>query len=155
MMNRGEKREKLPLRLNHSKELARLMMIQGIYYGLTGLWPLLHMSSFIKITGPKSDLWLVQTVGMIILFVGCGFIVAGARKSVNVPLIIIALGLILGFIVIEIVYVFLGVISVIYMADALVQAALLFFWILFSWRAIVSSPKPETAGATSAEKSPM
>src|SRR5690625_6495522 len=113
MMNRGEKREKLPLRLNHSKELARLMMIQGIYYGLTGLWPLLHMSSFIEITGPKSDLWLVQTVGMIILFVGCGFIVAGARKSGNVPPIIIALGLILGFIVIQIVHVFLVVVRVI------------------------------------------
>src|SRR5690625_7432182 len=125
MMNRGEKREKLPLRLNHSKELARLMMIQGIYYGLTGLWPLLHMSSFIKITGPKSDLWLVQTVGMIILFVGCGFIVAGARKSVNVSLIILAIGLIIRFIVIEIGYVFFGVVSVILYGGALVLAALL------------------------------
>src|SRR5690625_7400903 len=132
MMNRGEKREKLPLRLNHSKELARLMMIQGIYYGLTGLWPLLHMSSFIKITGPKSDLGLGQTVGMIILFVGCGFIVAGARKSGNVTLYNIALGLKHGFIGIENVYGFFGVVGVIIKAVSLGQAEPLFLLLLFS-----------------------
>jgi hypothetical protein len=31
---------------------------QGTYFLLTGVWPLLHMRSFLTVTGPKTDLWL-------------------------------------------------------------------------------------------------
>ena len=41
----------------------RIFWIQGVYFALTGIWPLLDLSSFQWVTGPKQDLWLVQTVG--------------------------------------------------------------------------------------------
>lgn len=33
---------------------------QGVYFGATGLWPILHLPSFLFVTGPKIDTWLVQ-----------------------------------------------------------------------------------------------
>jgi hypothetical protein len=41
-------------------------LIQGIYFFVFGIWPILSMSTFLKITGPKTDLWLVKTVGLIL-----------------------------------------------------------------------------------------
>ena len=46
--------------------LRKLALIQGIFYVVTGLWPLIHMPSFLQVTGPKTDLWLVRTVGVLV-----------------------------------------------------------------------------------------
>jgi hypothetical protein len=43
----------------------RVALCQGAYYLVTGLWPLVHMRSFTAVTGPKRDLWLVRTVGLL------------------------------------------------------------------------------------------
>ena len=44
----------------------RLLLAEGVYFFLTGLWPVVHLPSFIAVTGPKRDLWLVRTVGLLI-----------------------------------------------------------------------------------------
>jgi hypothetical protein len=31
-------------------------IIQGLYYGMTGRWPLLSLGTFERVTGPKTDL---------------------------------------------------------------------------------------------------
>ncbi len=36
---------------------------QGLYYTVSGLWPLISLRTFTLVTGPKVDLWLVKTVG--------------------------------------------------------------------------------------------
>ena len=48
---------------------------QAVYYILTGVWPLVHIRSFMAVTGPKTDLWLARTTGAAIspLFVGFMF----------------------------------------------------------------------------------
>jgi hypothetical protein len=33
---------------------------------MTGLWPLVSIGTFQQVTGPKTDLWLVKTVGVLI-----------------------------------------------------------------------------------------
>lgn len=38
----------------------RLAAVHGGYFLLTGIWPLVHRRSFERVTGPKSDYWLVQ-----------------------------------------------------------------------------------------------
>ena len=43
---------------------------QGVYYLVTGIWPLVHMGSFQRVTGPKVDGWLVQTAGVLITAIG-------------------------------------------------------------------------------------
>jgi hypothetical protein len=44
--------------------------VQAAYYLATGLWPIVHLRSFVALTGPKSDTWLVQTFGALIAAVG-------------------------------------------------------------------------------------
>ena len=44
----------------------RLLFAEGVYFFLTGVWPVVHLPSFIAVTGPKRDLWLVRTVGLLI-----------------------------------------------------------------------------------------
>src|SRR5438270_11614006 len=44
-----------------------LYLVQGVYYLLTGVWPLVSIDTFQMVTGPKTDLWLVQTVGALII----------------------------------------------------------------------------------------
>ena len=52
---------------------------QGSYFLLTGVWPLLHMRSFLAVTGPKTDLWLVETVGVLVAAIGAGLLLSAAR----------------------------------------------------------------------------
>lgn len=43
--------------------MRTLAIIHAAYFVLTGLWPILNIRSFLRVTGPKSDLWLVKTWG--------------------------------------------------------------------------------------------
>src|SRR4051794_2064938 len=40
------------------------------YYFATGLWPIVHLRSFVALTGPKRDTWLVQTFGALVAATG-------------------------------------------------------------------------------------
>ena len=44
-----------------------LLWIQGLYTLLTALWGLIDIDSFMAVTGPKNDIWLVKTVSTILL----------------------------------------------------------------------------------------
>jgi hypothetical protein len=69
-----------------------LLLAQGLYFFLTGVWPVVHMPSFVAVTGPKTDLWLVRTVGLLIAVAGLAMIAAGAHGIVDAPALILALG---------------------------------------------------------------
>ncbi len=56
-----------------------LMLLQGIYYVATGLWPLVHVSSFEAITGPKRDKFTLHTAGSLIVIVGA-FLLAASKE---------------------------------------------------------------------------
>lgn len=49
---------------------AALTRMQGAYYLVTGLWPIVHFASFEALTGPKRDRWLVRTVGLLAAVIG-------------------------------------------------------------------------------------
>lgn len=51
-------------------ERRQVGIAQGVYYVVTGIWPLLSMRSFEAITGPKQDKWLVKTVGALVTVIG-------------------------------------------------------------------------------------
>ena len=46
--------------------LRRVAAVQGAYFVLTGIWPLFGINSFQAVTGAKTDLWLVYTVGCLV-----------------------------------------------------------------------------------------
>lgn len=49
---------------------VRLAGAQGAYYLLTGIWPLIAGNSFQRVTGPKRDFWVAQTVGALLTVSG-------------------------------------------------------------------------------------
>jgi hypothetical protein len=105
-----------------------LLLAQGLYFFLTGVWPVVHMPSFVAVTGPKRDLWLVRTVGLLIAVAGLAMIAAGASSVVSAPVLILALGSAAALAAVDVVYVALGTIAKIYLLDAALEIALLLAW---------------------------
>lgn len=103
-------------------------LVQGIYFLITGIWPILSMRTFLLITGPKTDLWLVKTVGLILATIGAVLVYAQMTASVNPPVVLLAVGAALSLTLVEITYVSKRVISPIYLADAFVELVLIIWW---------------------------
>lgn len=110
--------------------MKTLAAVQGAYYFVTGVWPLLSLRSFMAVTGPKVDTWLVRTVGVLVALIGGALASAGARRAVTPELSGLAAGSALGLATIDTVYATKGRISRIYLLDALVEIALVAGWVL-------------------------
>lgn len=105
-------------------------LIQGTYFFVFGIWPILSMGTFLKVTGPKTDLWLVTTVGVILAVIGIVLIYARVNAEINTSLIILAIGSALSLALVEFIYVAKRVISPIYLGDAIVELLLIGWWIM-------------------------
>lgn len=58
-----------------------LATLHGSYYAATGIWSIVHRRSFERLTGPKTEYWLVRTVGGLALAIGASLWVAGRAES--------------------------------------------------------------------------
>jgi hypothetical protein len=105
-------------------------LAQGIYYFITGVWSLIHLRSFQKVTGPKTDLWLVKTVGVIVGVIGIVLCVSGLRQRTPPEVPLLAIGSAAGLTGIDVVYVAKGRISPIYLLDALAELLLIAAWVV-------------------------
>lgn len=103
-------------------------LVQGIYFFVTGVWPLLSMKTFLMVTGPKTDLWLVKTVGMILAVIGAVLILAQVNAEINTSIIVLAIGSAISLAIVEVIYVAKRVISPIYLADAVAELILVAWW---------------------------
>jgi hypothetical protein len=103
-------------------------ILQGSYYLITGLWALVHIESFQKITGPKTDIWLVKTVGLLLAVIGAALLLAAYRQQFDPALILTAMGSAAALMAIELVYVAKRTISRVYLLDAAVEAGLIAWW---------------------------
>jgi hypothetical protein len=117
------------------ERLGRVLAIgQGAYWGATGLWPIVDLRSFEAVTGPKTEGWLVKTVGGLVAAVGASLFVAGVRRRVTPEIALLgassaaALGGAAGW------YAWRGRIRNIYLADAAVEALLVGAWVLAAGR---------------------
>src|SRR5437763_87401 len=107
-------------------------LAQGLYYLLTGLWPLLHMRSFEAVTGPKTDTWLVQTVGVLVVVIGGAMCLAAYRRQGSPEILFIAFGSALGLAAIDVIFVYQGRIRPVYLLDAGIQVGLVALWV-YGW----------------------
>jgi hypothetical protein len=107
-----------------------LAAVQAVYFGLTGIWPILHMPSFLAVTGPKHDLWLVRTVGLLIVAVAIPMAMAAWRGIVVPEVVALAVASSAGLTIIDVVYVARGTIRKIYLADAAAELVLIAAWML-------------------------
>ena len=105
-----------------------LATFQGLYYFLTGLWPIVSIESFQAVTGNKTDLWLVKTVGLLIAVIGAAVFRARNRPALFPEILILAAGSALALGTVDVMYSVRGVISPVYLLDAPVEAALVLGW---------------------------
>lgn len=114
-----------------------LCWVQGSYWLVTAVWPLISIKSFQAVTGPKTDHlvtgreadhWLVNTVGMLILADAIVFLSAAIRKQVSVDVATLAVLSATALVAIEVVYSLRGTISRIYLADAAIEIILIALW---------------------------
>ena len=103
----------------------RLLVVQGSYYVATGVAPFVSRRLFERVTGPKVDWWLVQTVGVLVTAVGAGALSAAARDRETPEIFGIAAGCAAGLAALDTVHALRGRIAPTYLLDAVVQVALL------------------------------
>jgi hypothetical protein len=113
--------------------LLKLAVIQGIFYLATGVWPLLDIFSFQVVTGPKTDLWLVRTVGVLVAVIGTVLLAAARHRRVSAEIVLLAVGSALGLAAIDLIYALSGRISAVYLGDAVVEIGLSLLWAV-AWR---------------------
>lgn len=107
---------------------ARLSLAQGIYYVGTGVWPLVSMRSFERVTGPKRDHWLVKTVGLLVTAIGTTLFRAGCRRDVHPDVAALAGLSAAALATIDVVFVARRRISPVYLLDAGPEVALAAWW---------------------------
>jgi hypothetical protein len=107
---------------------ARLSLVQGIYYVGTGLWPLVSMKSFERVTGPKHDHWLVKTVGLLVTAIGTTLIRAGWRREVHPDVAALAGLSAAALATVDVLFTAQRHISPVYLLDAAPETALAAWW---------------------------
>src|SRR5437868_8374523 len=108
--------------------IAYLSLAHSAYYLITGVWPLVSISTFQKVTGPKTDAWLVKTVGVLVSIIGAVIGLAARRGNTGPEVKILAVGSALGLAGIDVVYVAQRRIAPIYLLDALAEVLLAGGW---------------------------
>src|SRR5262249_42948270 len=91
------------------RQLASLLRqdpaeIQGEYFLVTGMWPVLHLRSFEWVTGPKREGWLVKTVGGLIAAIGTALYFAARRDRVTPEVRKLAIGSVLWLLGVDLYY---------------------------------------------------
>ncbi|WP_457972753.1 hypothetical protein [Arthrobacter sp. D1-17] len=102
--------------------------VHGVFNVLNGLWPLVHMSSFETVFGPKTDKWLVRTVGGLLLVNGIAQLRTGKGKAEVQQARRIGMGTAATLTTIDLVYVGNGTLSRMYLLDAAAEVLWITLW---------------------------
>jgi hypothetical protein len=97
----------------------------GIYYLITGIWPIVSPDSFQAITGPKVDMWVVKTTGALISVIGGVLTWVGLRGSRSPEVPALGIGSAVSLAGSDIIYATSGKIRRIYLLEAMSEAALI------------------------------
>lgn len=106
--------------------MRTLLLLQGSYYFLTAVWPLIHLRSFEMVTGDKKDHWLVYTLSLMILSSSLVFLFSSIYLPIiskAVVLLSVTNCLFLGFV--SIYFPLKGVIRKVYLGDGLLEMLIL------------------------------
>ena len=108
--------------------MATAAAVEGWFYVVGGLWPVLNIRSFEWVTGPKVDRWLVKTVGLLLTAIGGVQVAAARRREVPEELAVLGVGAPLALLLVDLTYVSKGRISKVYLLDAVGQLGLIGLW---------------------------
>jgi hypothetical protein len=110
--------------------LVATLCFQGFYFAATALWALIDIDSFMLVTGPKTDIWLVKTMSLLILAIGITLLASVFCKRAVLDLAVLS-ALFLG--VAEIYYVLTNQIARIYLVDALIEFVIIIAYAVIKW----------------------
>jgi hypothetical protein len=116
-----------------------IAVAQGGYYAVSGLWPLFHMRSFTAVTGPKTDLWLVQAFGLLVAAVGAVLLARGLSAKADAATAQFGLATSIALVAIDVWFFLSGAISAVYLADGVAQLLLASAW---AWLLVRRSRPP-------------
>jgi hypothetical protein len=103
--------------------------IQAAYYALTGAWPLVAYRSFEAVTGRKREPWLVKTVGLLTVAIAAAL--SADPHGRTAPGRRLAIGSALAYGIVDVYYAAVRRrISLVYVADAAVEAGLIGAWVI-------------------------
>jgi hypothetical protein len=106
-----------------------LLSVQSLYILITAAWPIIDIESFMYVTGPKQDIWLVKTVGALLIPIAICLGVHLIIRSNFLPAFLLGSLTALAFSLIDFYYALRGTISPIYLLDGMLEAIFLFTWI--------------------------
>jgi hypothetical protein len=133
----GTKRSAIPFVGRRGALAQALLWVQGSYWLVTGVWPLVSIRTFQWVTGPKTDHlptgreadhWLVMTAGVLITSIALALLTAAWRRRVSPEIVALAVASAIGLTGIDVIYVARGVIAPIYLLDAAIEVLLLAGW---------------------------
>lgn len=126
------------MRIRRSRSVIWIAQMQGTYYLLTGLWPLLHIESFQRVTGRKTDNlptglaedhWLVVTVSLLLISIALAIFFGTWSRRVNLSLPVLGLSAAFSLLIVDCLYSLRGVIAPVYLVDAMVELIFILGWL--------------------------
>jgi hypothetical protein len=111
------------------RQATSLAGAQGLFYVITGVWPLVSLRTFEAVTGPKVDGWLVKTTGVLIAVIGTTLVVSARRGRVPPEVAWLGGGGAAALGTVDLVYALRGRISRVYLLDAVVELGLAAAWL--------------------------
>ena len=108
--------------------MKRVAQGQGWFNIVGGLWPILHLSSFEAVFGPKQDKWLEYTVGGLMLGAGAAQVLSAGTPDGQRAARLVGLGVAGTFLAIDLIYVPAGRIRWTYLIDAAMEVGWLGAW---------------------------
>lgn len=121
---------------------AALLWSQGSYTLLTAVWPIVHIKSFMDVSGYKTDIWLVKTVGILLAAIAVCLLLSISSKQ-NFPVAVLGLFTAAGMAYVDFFYALNDTIPDIYMADGAVEILFVLVWM---YLLVKGSKKPAAAG---------
>jgi hypothetical protein len=113
-----------------NQKLVLFAWAHAFFSTVSGIWPIVHLPSFLGVTGPKVDLWLVRTVGALLAWTGILVGLAAWRNHFSRDLFALVIGQASILALVDVIYVTAGRISPIYLGDAAAELLLVLGWCL-------------------------
>lgn len=114
-----------------------LCWFQGLYYFVTGVWPLISVRTFKWVTGEKTDNlptgleadhWLLMTVSLLITSISLTLLTTAYRRTQSLEIAVLGILAATGLTAIDVIYVARKVILPIYLVDAVIEVPLILAW---------------------------
>lgn len=87
-----------------TKLLKFILIFQGLYYSITGLWAIISLDSFSKVTQHHGEAFEMHSIAGMAFVVGLFFIWSAFREELRRPAGFLVLGLVLAILIPELIY---------------------------------------------------